>query len=92
MQALRDDSEGSRTHNFIGYKTVPKHYYTAKYKNVSMGKPEEKNYLYRHLKNQKIINTIFGRIFKQSPKSNASTRLETSHLFKTRAKTEMGDY
>lgn len=66
---------------------VPKSNYKTNYKNISMTKPEEKNFLYRHLKNQKIITTIFARIFRKDKKVNTDIDMEKSNLFKTRPKT-----
>lgn len=63
MKDRKTKSQTSHTHNFIDYKLVPKMQYQSSYSYMHESKPEDQNGIYRHLKSQKIINEIFGRIF-----------------------------
>ena len=63
MKDRKSNSKVAHTHNFIDYKIIPKNEYQKSYKYITEPKPEDNNGIYRHLKNQKIINSVFARIF-----------------------------
>lgn len=69
-------------HNFIDYKVIPQKDYKKSFKNHPISKPQEQNFVYKHMRNEKIISEIFSKIFGKPKRAKTQFNEDTCNYLR----------